>query len=78
MIEIKPGTTLKRTRRIEGSATELWGDTVRFTALVDSVQGDYIEATVTRSNRHYRSPEFGSSLALSRENLIGSDKWAIE
>ena len=78
MTEIQPGTVIKHTRQIERSATELWSDTVRFTALVDSVQGDYIEATVTRGNRHYRTPEVGSELALSRENLIESDKWGVK
>jgi len=78
MTEIKPGTTLKHTKQFPGSETELWSDTVRFTALVDSVQGDYIEATVTRGNRHRQTPEFGSSLALSRGNLIESDEWDIE
>ena len=48
---------------------------VRFHALVDSVQGDYVEATVTRRNPHMKSPEPGTHLALSLAKINDSSRW---
>jgi len=45
MSDITPGTTLQHRRVVAGSETELWGDTIRFSAVVDNADGDYIEAT---------------------------------
>ena len=77
MSDIEPGTALTHRRTIDGSATELWSDTARFHAVVDSVDGDYVEATVTRGNRHYRTPDNGAGLALSRAQLADSEHWEV-
>lgn len=50
----------------------------RFTALVDSVQGEYVEATVTRRNPHARSPDPGAHLALSAAKIRDEARWRVE
>jgi len=77
MSDITPGTTLQHRRVVAGSETELWGDTIRFSAVVDNADGDYIEATVTRGNRHHRTPANGAGLALSRAQLAESEHWEV-
>ena len=77
MNDITPGTTLQHRRVVDGSGTELWDDTIRFSAVVDNTDGDYIEATVTRGNRHHRTPANGEGLALSKAQLAKSDQWEV-
>lgn len=48
---------------------------VRFHALVDSVQGNYVEATVTRRNPHMKSPNPGTRLALSLTKIGDDPRW---
>jgi hypothetical protein len=50
----------------------------RFTAVVDSVQGEYVEATVARRNPHARSPDPGAHLALSATTIRDEARWSIE
>lgn len=54
---------------------ELWEPHPRFRALVDRVQGDYVEMTVVSSNSHPRSPEFGDHIAASAEKLQSQPRW---
>jgi len=56
----------------------MWADYPRFHMVVDSVDGDYVEATVTRSNDHPRAPEHGSTLAKSIAVLEGESRWEVQ
>jgi len=79
--ELSPGTSLKCNESREGGAgspTPLWGAHPRFTAVVDRVQGDYIEATVTRGNGHPRTPDFGAKLSLSKQQIQQGEKWRVK
>jgi hypothetical protein len=49
----------------------------RFCALVDRVQGDYVEATVTRRNPHLKSPDPGAELALSAATIAADPRWRL-
>jgi len=53
----------------------LWEDQPRFTALVDRVQGDYVELTATTGNSHPRTPDFGAEIALSASTLRDDPRW---
>jgi len=82
-MEIERGTTLlcdeSRGKNVpDGHDKAIWSDHPRFKALVDRVQGDYIEATVSSSNDHPRTPEFGSELAVSKKSVAEKDVWSVE
>lgn len=48
---------------------------VRFTAVVDRVDGDLVELTVTRSNPHHASPDPDAQLAKSVAKMRAEAKW---
>jgi len=62
----------------EPHSVAMWADYPRFSAVVDSVQGDYVELTVTMSNDHPRSPTFGDTLAKSAERLTEQPEWMVK
>ena len=76
-----PGDTWQCDESRSDEPTHDWPDNpigrryVRFTAVVDSVQGDYVELTVTRSNPHVGSPKEGAELAQSKAAMNSTDKW---
>ena len=55
----------------------LWESHPRFRAVVDRVDGSYVELTVSQSNDHPRSPEFGAEIATSTTQLTGQDRWRL-
>ena len=82
--EIQPGTSINcdesraNPDAVPDPHTEaMWADYPRFSAVVDHVDGDYVEATVTRSNDHPRAPDHGCSLAKCKQELSESDRWAV-
>lgn len=53
------------------------GRHVRFTAVVDRIDGDLVELTVTRSNPHHASPDPDAHLAKSAERMRTESKWQL-
>jgi len=79
--ELSPGTRVECDESREGgegTPTPLWEAHPRFTAVVDSVQDDYVEATVMTGNGHPRTPDFGSQLSLSADNIDEREKWRVK
>jgi len=56
----------------------LWAPHPRFTAVVDRVEEDYVELTVTRGNSHPRTPEFGAEMVSTVETLTSGNRWTLE
>ena len=54
----------------------LWEPHPRFRAVVDHVDGQYVELTVVGGNDHPRTPEFGASVATSTDSLRGKPRWS--
>jgi hypothetical protein len=50
---------------------------VHFRALVDRVQDDYVEATVTMRNPHLKAPDPGAELALSAATIAADPRWRL-
>lgn len=48
---------------------------VKFTAVIDTVDDDYVELTVTRSNPHTASPDPGAEIAKSAQRMQSKPKW---
>ena len=82
--ELTPGTRIQcdearaESPQHDFSQSGLGEQYPRFTALVDSVQGEYVEATVTRRNPHARSPDPGAELALSAAKIRDEARWRVE
>lgn len=82
--ELTPGTRIQCDEAHAESPQHNFGQSglgeryPRFTALIDSVQGEYVEATVTRRNPHARSPDPGAHLALSAANIHDEARWRID
>ena len=76
-----PGDTWRCTEddapKTDAHDVELWPSFPRFTAVVDRVEGDYVELTVATGNDHPRTPAFGASLAKSLDTLKESDRWKL-
>lgn len=82
--EIVAGATL---HYHEGRAEEperVWEDNpfgskyVTFRAVVDSVQGDYVElTTTTQPNGHVHAPDFGASMAKSKAVIESDPRWKL-
>lgn len=83
---IRPGTILECNEAradnpqhdFGANYTGLGSRYVRFGAVVDRVQGDYVEATVTTRNRHMKAPDPGDQLALSISAILEEDRWRID
>lgn len=56
----------------------LWEPHPRFDVVVDSVQADYVELTVTTGNSHPRTPTHGSELVSTVETLTSDPRWALQ
>ena len=56
----------------------LWAPHPRFTAIVDRVEDDYVELTVTTGNSHPRTPEFGAEMVSTVETLTSGNRWTLE
>ena len=56
----------------------LWPAHVRFTAVVDRVEEDYVELTVTRGNSHPRVPTIGGEVVSTVETLTRDDRWTLQ
>ena len=56
----------------------LWPAHVRFTAVVDRVEEDYVELTVTTGNSHPRTPDFGAEMVSTVETLTSGNRWTLE
>ena len=56
----------------------LWPAHVRFTAVVDRVEDDYVELTVTTGNSHPRTPDFGAEMVSTVETLTSGNRWTLE
>jgi hypothetical protein len=82
--ELAPGTRIQCNEARAESPQHDFGESgigpryPRFTVLVDSVQGEYVEATVTRRNPHARSPDPGAHLALSATSIHDESRWKVE
>jgi len=80
--EYTPGTTVVCDESFanpedvpEPHTDAIWADYPRFHIVVDSDDGDYVEATVTRSNDHPRAPDHGSTLAKSKRVLNTKERY---
>ncbi|EMA69154.1 SNF2/RAD54 family helicase [Halorubrum aidingense JCM 13560] len=56
----------------------LWAPHPRFSAIVDRVQDDYVELTVTTGNSHPRTPAFGAEMVSTVETLTNDPRWSFE
>ena len=56
----------------------LWPAHVRFTAVVDRVEDDYVELTVTTGNSHPRTPDFGAEMVSTVETLTSGNRWTLQ
>jgi len=54
------------------------GRRVRFTAVVDRVEEDYVELTVTTGNSHPRTPDFGAEMVSTVETLTSGNRWTLQ
>ena len=50
----------------------------RFTVVVDRVEDDYVELTVTRGNSHPRVPTIGGEVVSTVETLTRDDRWTLQ
>ena len=55
----------------------LWAPHPRVDVVVDSVQGDYVELTVTTGNSHPRTPTHGAELVSTVETLTSDPRWSL-
>jgi len=46
--------------------------------VVDCVEADYVELTVTRGNSHPRTPDFGAEIVSTVEMLASGNRWTLE
>jgi|GEM_PF-2082180 hypothetical protein len=46
--------------------------------VVDCVEADYVELTVTRGNSHPRTPDFGAEIVSTVEMLTSGNRWTLE
>jgi hypothetical protein len=82
--DLAPGTRIRCNEARAESPRHDFGESglgaryPRFTAIVDSVQAGYVEATVTRRNPHARSPDPGANLALSATKIHEQARWRVE
>jgi len=53
----------------------LWESHRRFVAVVDRVEDDYVEMTVSRTNDHPDSPSFRDSVVTTTSKLLTQDRW---
>lgn len=78
---IRPGVTWECDESRADDPNHEWPDNpigsqyVRFTAVIDAVDDDYVELTVTRSNPHTGSPDPGAELAKSADRMCFEAKW---
>ena len=56
----------------------LWAPHPRFNAVVDRVEDDYVELTVTTGNSHPRTPDFGAEMVSTVETLTRDDRWTLQ
>ena len=56
----------------------LWAPHPRFTVVVDRVEDDYVELTVTRGNSHPRVPTIGGEVVSTVETLTRDDRWTLQ
>jgi hypothetical protein len=56
----------------------LWEPHPRFTAVVDTIEVDYVELTVTTGNSHPRTPTHGAEVVSTVETLTRDDRWALQ
>lgn len=54
----------------------LWESYPRFDVVVDRVEGDYVELTVTDGNSHPRTPDFGAEMVSTVETLTSDPRWS--
>ena len=55
----------------------LWEPQPRFDAVVDRVEDDYVELTVTTGNSHPRTPDFGAEMVSAVETLTSDPRWSL-
>jgi|AntDeeMinimDraft_5_1070356.scaffolds.fasta_scaffold07447_7 hypothetical protein len=55
----------------------LWEPQPRFRAVVDHVDGSYVELTATSGNDHPRTPAFGASIATTTTALRDKPRWSL-
>jgi len=56
----------------------LWEPHPRFTAVVDRVEGSYVELTAATGNSHPRTPDFGAEIVSTVETLTNDPRWSIQ
>ena len=56
----------------------MWADHPTFSAVFDSVQDDYVELTVSRSNDHPRAPAFGEYIATTTDAMLSKPEWSLD
>lgn len=56
----------------------LWEPYPRFDALIDRVEGDYVELTVAAGNSHPRTPDLGAEIVSTIETLTGDPRWSLQ
>lgn len=61
----------------ESHDVPLWEPHPRFDVVVDSVQEDYVELTVTTGNSHPRTPTHGAELVSTVETLTSDPRWSL-
>lgn len=82
--EVGGGTVLRYSERRGEPPGRVWPGNpfgspyVRYWAVVDRAQGDYLELTVTRRHRgHVHAPEPGATLAKSRAVIQDDTRWEV-
>lgn len=61
----------------EPHEVSLWEPQPRFDAVVDQVEEDYVELTVTTGNSHPRTPAFGAEMVSTVETLTSDPRWSL-
>ncbi len=56
----------------------LWAPHPRFSAVVDRVEDDLVELTVTTGNSHPRTPDFGADVVSTVETLTSDPRWSLK
>ncbi|UIP00318.1 hypothetical protein Hbl1158_02810 [Halobaculum sp. CBA1158] len=77
---LEPGDVLRCTEArdpVREDTSELEPELPRFRAVVDERDGDYVAATVTLRNRHYRCPDPDDELAKSIATMRADARWEV-
>lgn len=82
MTDVAPGqtwicTVANKDDPPEPHTESMWADYPQFRAVVDSVQDDYVELTVSGSDDHPRSPDFGADVVETTTGLNDKTEWRL-